>query len=562
MKAPSLVVGGDGSHLAMVEEGRVTVVDVQTMTALAEIGLPGPVADSDVALVGNPPKLLVITRLAGETRLFVVDPAGPEKLGEATIRANLRLGAIADEWVLLIGATTALVDLRSVERPPSTLPVRGAVLAAGSLGGTHMVLAMSGAIEEWDASTRAPVRRLRLDRPLDVVMIGGSERRMWMVPRAAPQRIEIVSSETRSTRSVDLPEPITHLHAHDRVDVLIAVGADAAYIVRADREQLVRVPRGPLHDCVWVKNQLVVWPVDGYPELVTAPIDLGESAGSDGEALEDEEEPAAPAPALPAEVRAELASQNLRAPMTTPTFSERLASWKSKLEESRNAPVTTPMAPEIAAANATAQILERRTAGGWRGEIAAWARAIAGRSHRPMPFLDPPLLDEMMVRLGLGAELRPAIVLLYGAHLNGGDGVSRYDLASVLDWRWAAIPEGPLASSGIVRAKKSRFSLVREAACALDEAPPRRGTLIGAGTGASDSALVAPATIDPAELSAWGEKLAHAPLLVANERGKARLDRFVLEARIRGAVPVVPDDATADRFGLAVLGRWPGLGVA
>ena len=56
---------------------------------------------------------------------------------------------------------------------------------------------------------------------------------------------------------------------------------------------------------------------------------------------------------------------------------------------------------------------------------------------------------------------------------------------------------------------------------------------------------------DAPALVAWGEKLASAPLFVPNVRGHARLDRFVLEARMRAAVPVVPDDATAVAHGLA-----------
>src|SRR5215217_5224193 len=101
MKAPSLVVAGDGTQVAMIEEGRVTVIDLATMRARSEIGL-----------AGVPSRLVVVTRMATETRVFVVDPAGPEMLGEATTRVNMRLGAVAGDGVLLIGSTTALVDLR------------------------------------------------------------------------------------------------------------------------------------------------------------------------------------------------------------------------------------------------------------------------------------------------------------------------------------------------------------------------------------------------------------------------------------------------------------------
>lgn len=559
MKVPSLVVASDGTQLAMLEEGRVTVVDLATMRASAEIGLAGTAADSDAVLAGVPTRLVVVTRMATETRLFVVDPVGPEKLGEATTRPNMRLGAVAGDAVLLIGATTALVDLRNLDRPPSTLPVRGAVMAAGWMGDTRMILAMSGALEEWDAAARAPVRRLRLERPLDLDIIGGSERRLWMVLKPAPNRIEVIHSQTKSTRVIELPEPIVHLHAHPYLDVLIVVGATSAFLVRTDREQLVRIPGGPFHDCVWAGSQLVVWPVDGYPELIAAPLELKDAAIEEDEG--DSAPDAQPSGTVPTELRAVAATQNLRESLSPPTFSERLATWRSKLVESRGA-VPPPSAIPETAADTAAQILERRAPGGWRGELATWARAVLGRSHRPMPFLDPPVLEELFVRFELGLHLRPAIVLLYGAHLIGSE-VTRYDLASVIEWSWDDLATGPLVTCGLVRTSKDRFSLRREASCALDGAPPRRGTLIGDGTGDPGGvALVAPRSVDEQAIVAWAEALANAPLFVPNERGFARLDRFVLEARIRGAVPVVPDDTTASAHGFSIAARWPGLGVA
>ncbi len=565
MKVPSLVVAGDGTQLAMIEDGSVTVIDLATMKARSEIGLAGSAADSDVALAGVPSKLVVVTRMATETRLFVIDPGGPEKLGEATTRVGMRLGAVAGDSVLLIGPTTALLDLRSLDKAPATLPVRGAVTAAGPMGDTRMVLVMAGALEEWDAATRAPAKRMRLDRPLDLHVIAGSERRIWMVLKSAPQRIEILNSQTKSTRVIEVPEPIERLHAHPYVDVLLAVGATSTFVVRTDRGQVVKVPGGPFHDCVWAGNQIAAWPVDGYPQLVPSPIELKDLANLDDNNDDEparaaaEEAPAEPPKDVPVSVRAEVASQNLRPRLAQPTFSERLASWRATLDESRG-----PIAPVIeTAADTAAQILERRSAGGWRGEVAAWARSILGRSHRPMPFLDAAVLEAMMARFDVAAAVRPAIVLLYGAHLLGGERVPRYDLASVIEWRWEALATGAIATCPLVRQKKQRFSLHREAAAALDEAPPLRGTLVGTGTGdPGHAALVAPASVDAHAIAAWGENLASAPLFVANARGRERLDRFVLEARIRGAVPVVPDDATAAAHGLSIAARWPGLGVA
>ena len=295
MKAPSLVVAGDSTQVAMVETDHVTVIDVATMRARAEIGLPGAIDDTDVALTGVPARLVVATRSPTETRLFVVDPTGPEKLGEAATRPNMRLGAVAQEHVLLIGPTTALVDLRNLDRAPATLPVRGAVSAAGAMGDSRMVLVMQGALEEWDAATRAPVRRMRVDRRLDLNIVGGSERRIWMVHKAAPQRIEVLNLVTKSTRVIEVPEPIERLHAHPHVDVLIAVGGTSAFVIRVDREQVTRMSGGPIHDCVWVGNQIMTWPVDAFPQIVASPLDLRDvSSDLEDPAVDEAADVAAP----------------------------------------------------------------------------------------------------------------------------------------------------------------------------------------------------------------------------------------------------------------------------
>jgi hypothetical protein len=166
---------------------------------------------------------------------------------------------------------------------------------------------------------------------------------------------------------------------------------------------------------------------------------------------------------------------------------------------------------------------------------------MAARSYRPAPHIELDVADEIATRLGLAADLRPAIWLLYGAYLGGDSTVAPLDLAAALDWNWdEVLGDGALRASGLVCTRRGRVRLADEALAALDGRPPRTGALVRAGVGnGATVALVAPPEIETSTLAAWAAPTV-GTLLAPGPLGERVPHRFVLEARIRGAAPLVP----------------------
>ena len=121
----------------------------------------------------------------------------------------------------------------------------------------------------------------------------------------------------------------------------------------------------------------------------------------------------------------------------------------------------------------------------WRDGCAAWTRDQVERRERKAP---PHVasIDVLAARFELPAELAPALVVLYGAHLEGHDGVAPAIVAHVLgelvdDRRWAeALGRGELAARGVVVSERSRVRLARAVQRVLDELPPETGTVVTA----------------------------------------------------------------------------------
>jgi hypothetical protein len=184
--------------------------------------------------------------------------------------------------------------------------------------------------------------------------------------------------------------------------------------------------------------------------------------------------------------------------------------------------------------------------GGWRSEIAGWARAVCAQSYREMPRVDCELLDTIAERLELGAPFREALALLYGAYLNGSPNVAPIELAPCVGWQWPeALGIGKLAASGAVRWRRGRIALYPEVIAVFDERPPMCGSVVeGEGSATKLVAIAAP----DASTARLG------PLFVRNARGERAPMRFALEAKLRGISIVVVDAAEAARFGIELHG--------
>src|SRR5262249_11995911 len=148
-------------------------------------------------------------------------------------------------------------------------------------------------------------------------------------------------------------------------------------------------------DVAWLGRgfTLVVLPKHGAIGLVSVPGD----PDSKPEPEPEPEKPAAPPRA-----------DSPPATWTREDISTRLAAWRervtSKAPASASEASITPLPERITRIEGNADVHP----GGWRGELAAWARAACALSYREIPRLDCGVLDDIAARLELGEPQREA----------------------------------------------------------------------------------------------------------------------------------------------------------
>ena len=585
---PRLAVALDGTLAAVVEPARVSVLELPGCAPFAEIGIDPEAGSCDVAWVGMPPRLLVLSRYAAHSTVHLLDPYGPRTIAEIRLESPMKLFGSIGGHALAVGALGAAV-LTATEShlTPYQFPARAVPVAAGAAG-TQFVVALTGAIEEWDPQARMPKRRLKLPRPAVITSLGGSERVVWTTTQGDPTRIDVIPLVNRGQpRAHDLPEPISQVAAHPRTDLLACIGADTGrlYVLdldgRAglrvvgpegiDRVEAVALVAGRVTGVLaaQAKHRIAFVPLDGRePDAVPiaaapapkpaepeppppkkkstlfddAPVEtpttvtlasppVSEPIHIVPPAPEPEKpkgslfKPAAPAPAA-ASHRPKPA-----VPVASgPSISERFSLWRERM---RNAQ------PRTAEASGPVVVDRRPT---WRDEAVTWYRAVAaGTAEREAPI--SLAVDQLLLRLELPPELQPALVLLYGAHLSG-EGAAPVDVARVVNRDWSeALGRGELARRGIATYADSRVRLSRPIQRALDGLPPESGTLVGEPGTVS---LLGPCAIvipDPGALTNLADHALRfvgpvgSAILAAHTHADPR--EVLVEARAQGAVPMI-----------------------
>ncbi len=632
---PRVAVAADGSLAAIVEPTRVTVIELPSGATVAEIGVDLEASGCEVAWVGAPPRLLVHSRYMAHSTVHLVDAHGPHTVAEIRLESPMRLYATVGPHALAVGALgAAVLTAGEAHLTPYQFPARAVPVAAGAAAG-QFVVALAGAIEEWDPATRMPKRRLKLPRPSVITAVGGSERAVWMTTQQDPTRIDVMPLVNRGQPKYhELPEPIASVAAHPRSDLVVCIGADSGrlYVVDLDgrarlrviaaegieRAEAVGLVVGRMVGVVaaQARRPVAVLAIDGRDAteaagvasavlaatLAEAAFDAPERGDSDAgrSSLYGDDAPApdivpAVAPGEPP-LTAEITPRPLveAAPPLVPTTTPVPVAPKPSLFRAPVAVATAPRRDAVPAAPiAPIQSLSERFSlwrdrmrqaqprdaeqvalpwidprPSWRDELVAWTRGIAaGSIERGAP--EAPAIMALVARFELPAPLAPAVILLYGAHLCGERGAAPVDVARVLGRRWdEALGRGLLAARGVATYEGSRVGLAAPLARALDELPPRTGTLLGE-PGAN--ALLGPCCV-----------VADGPLLPIATRCRAGLGgailiaadgadplEVLLEARAIGAaamlriahhdidtaptepaILVVHDDETADALGV------------
>lgn len=560
--ATRVLVSPDGALVARVVTEHIELVNGATLAVESEVGIDPAAEACDVVLAGDPLRLVVLARYDGHVRLHAIDPRGPTSMGELPIKQPLRMLGAAGDHVWLTGpAGSVVVDVVRKELAMWPLALRTPVSAAGSFSNGRFVISTVGLLEEWDAETRAPVRRFRMGKAVPAAHVGGGARQVWLVPGDAPERIEIVPLiKAGQPPRIELPEPIARISADPAHENLIAVGAKTRTAYAIDLSG--RTPVTPLEglnaeDAAWLgaTGSVVVAAAGLGLEVVAV---AGRARPGIGERPEARVSAPAAAAATSAPTTVEAAPAG--------NVAERLSAWRERMRAA--APRDAPATPAwIGPAEAPVT---------WRDHLATWTRSIRSGTRGEPPVLGEGPLADVAERLGLDAELTLGLWLLYGAHLCGHD-VAPVELAELLRRRWdEALGRGTLASLGVARWKDGRARLTRVVSDFLDERAPQLGTAVASSAPpTATTAIVAPRDARLPEIADWAAPRL-GPLFLPTSRGERRLDRFFVEARIRGGVPllrwpragatlpaaavlVVEDEAAARAVPAPVFATWPPL---
>jgi hypothetical protein len=232
-----LIASPDGSCAAVVEPGRIVIVELRHGAQIAEIGAAAALEHTDVAWIGPLPRLLVLSRRGTHSTVHLIDIEGPRVRVEIQIEGTMRIGAAVGAQALVIGASSvAVLSASDAHLTPYQFPGRSLPSAAG-VAAQQVIVAVAGAIEEWDLLQRTPRKRLRLPRQAAIVQLGGTDRLVWMTTQQEPARIDVIPQINRGQpRAHELPEPIAQVAGHPQHDVLACVGRDTGqlYVVDLD----------------------------------------------------------------------------------------------------------------------------------------------------------------------------------------------------------------------------------------------------------------------------------------------------------------------------------------
>lgn len=595
---PRVAIASDGTLAAIAESTRVVILEIPGAAPFAEIGVDSEALANEIAWVGAPPRLLVLSRYAAYSTVHLIDPYGPRTIAEIRLESPMKLFATVGSHALAANAQGAAVLTASdTHLTPYQFPARTVPVTAGAAAG-NFVVALAGSIEEWDPQSRMPKRRLRLPRPAVITAVGGSDRVVWMTTQQDPTRLDVLPLVNRGQPKFhELPEPIAQAVGHPRSDLVVCVGAATGrlFVVDLDGRTRLRVigPEGIDRTeaaalvvgrmigvlAAQARKPVVLVSLDGReiePEtLSTASLLLSEpeppaarsTLGADEPEVEEPHAPVAPLPtvraaaaapiATPAPVPAAAVAQSPAAepaPAAAPSLfrhpTSTVAAARPAAVTAKAAVTSQSLSDKFSAWRDRMRLSQPRSESAttmpwiesrpsWREEAVAWARAVvAGSVDRGAPPAPP--VDEIALRFDLPAQIVPALVLLYGSHLGGEHGAAPVDVARVLGRRWdEALGRGQLAERGLATYRDSRVHLAAPIRRVLDEVGVTTGTIVGE-PGAN-------ALLGPCVMVSANEPLVDVATRCVASVGGAILAahdvvdpaELFLEARARGAAPML-----------------------
>ena len=490
----SLATSPDGQW-AVAREGRELVLFAHAAGApIARLGLDSD--DTDVALVGPPASLVIVSRDTQKAHVSLYQPPEFELVAHLEIETAARVAAVTGPRLALVSPDSKqLVVVRSAGKALASqkLEVAGPIEFVVGLERNQIMLGLPKKVEVWDAVSGRPLLRPQFQLPPPPRVFGTASGHMWAMRQGGDEIFVYRLSDGR---------PFRH-YAGSQIREVISHPASPVLLLVTERG-LVR-----LH-CFAHSLQLV----DGVPDPAGALslLVVGEEVFALGYTGGGEEP-----------WRISLTGPT---PATTTTTEVAAAAAAS-------APPTAPVTPAPRPSRGAS----------WREPLVALVPRVleGGELDVPALALDTEL-GELANRLKLTTLARRGLIVLYALHLAGEAGISIAKLATAIgDWP-EALGQGDLGALALLKQKNGKVKLRRAVTDLLDGVAPRHVRLVGAG----------PATARPGAFRVGrdGRPDVEVEAELARQLGRiavveGSLRAGLLEARLHGAAAVttsVPEE--------------------
>ena len=351
---PALATSPDGTLVAVLDRGRLSLVDVAARGEIAETIVPvsGVV---DLGFADRPARLLSVTRTHASTHVHAFAIPSLEPLAMLEIPMPLRALAFVGERVLLVGIdgdgeSARLVTLSRKSLSGDLIALRGPIHVAATAPEERLLVESRGQLEFWDVMLKRALFRLNLPLPPSLSAIGfaGRGRLLWVATSSARGHFEVFRfSDGRRQLQIDLGAPIIAGEGSGSSNrILLAQrGADGGAISLAQidlgaRERQAIELESPVGAFAMVEGEqpVVVVAASGAP---LAFVSLSRATGaariiSLGAAIATVEEPPVRRPIASALAAPAGEPVVVAAAKETASAADRFATWRSRLHGARS----------------------------------------------------------------------------------------------------------------------------------------------------------------------------------------------------------------------------------
>ncbi|MBV8762288.1 MAG: hypothetical protein JO257_33665 [Deltaproteobacteria bacterium] len=452
----SLTTGPDAQWAAARDGKTVVLLAGGAAPPVGQLELPTD--DCDIALVGPPTVLAVVSRTPARVTLY--EPPYLEAVASLDLEAPARLVATIGPRLVLVDADAKqLIVVRTQGRALSMQkidPGNPIELAVG-LERNQVLLVLPKKLEVWDGVSGRPLLRPQLALPPPPRTVGAAQGHLWATRPNSDEVFVYRLSDGRPFRHY-VGAPVESVVSHPASPLIVLV-----------------TPRGLVRLHCFAHSLLLV---DGAPYTPGTPLALlvhGEDIALIG--MPESGEP------WGITLGGHTSPQIVEPPPESDTPA--LVTAADKLRAMRAAAVDASGTAAPAGESRTIAAEPRSGvpgARGWRDALATFGAELARGVDGELPIVAVDTeLGELAQRLGLSAAARRALIALYALYLVGEPAFPIARLAKALgDWT-EPLGQGDLAALALVDKTGGKVGLRRPLSELLDGAAPLAVRLVGGG---------------------------------------------------------------------------------